>query len=480
MKKMLCTAIIFAMIGTTVFAQEAGTTVPTEEGGEPQVQTGQQPSSNGQVALGWGTLSINGMFLTGVRTRMQNQEGWAKDGNWSLEGFNPVWEENRVDLYLNYSLSNFGAFLGIRAQSYSPNTFAYYEASPRYAFVYANFGPAKLSVGKLYDELLPVQGSKVWKSEGPGDAHRFTDEDNYSIRLEIEPIEGLNVGAQLFFINADGRDTFSGYYAEGIEDSDAWKEIGLGASYTSSLFNAQAGVRFDSNVDHFNSLDTGPSGGGSYLHHYYGMASMFAGSVPASVVSILGGDGLVIPKYKHMDKIVDTTASAYLPYDGGTYAFFGFNFKGVENLTATAHGGLYNLGAFDEFGYGRFAEFIKYNITPKLGAGITLQQEFYGSDVWPDDKVNSPFLQFGPQVSYAFITIPQMPMPLFAGTLDTSFGICPDVLDIYVKIKPTLSLSLGSFMADLFYEVEFTGYKESTNIKPLIRHTVGLALMVVF
>ncbi|GHU92633.1 hypothetical protein FACS189479_02200 [Spirochaetia bacterium] len=521
MKKFIfaCAAIILVMIGgKAVFAQETGAEGSGQQiQAEPQAQEGPraqveprvqsaptQPGSvGGEFALARGKLSFHGMFLAGARTRMQNQEGWDKDGNWALDGINAIWEENRADLYLNYSLSNFGAFLGLRAQQFGPNNFGYGldsgSVAARYVFVYANFGPAKVSVGKLYDEILTIPGSKVWKSEGPGDSHRFTDEENYSMRFEFKIVEGLNFGAQWFFPQSDyridGRDDISGFYAKGLADSDAWKEIGLGASYTSSLFNAQLGVRFDSNADRFNKLDTGPQGAGTYLPHYYGKTSLLSASVPATAVAFSSfggiGDGMNPPKYKHLDEIVKTNVdmstgspvvtAEYLPYDGGTYAFFGFNFKGVENLTATAHGGLYNLGAFDKFGYGRFSEFIKYNnIIPKLGVGITMQQEFYGSDVWPDDKVNSPFLQFGPQVSYAIITIPQMPMPLLQATVEAYYGVCPDVLDAYVKVKPAINFSLGTFAIDLFYEMELTDFTESANIKTMTRHTVGLGMMLLF
>jgi hypothetical protein len=356
-----------------------------------------------------------------------------------------------------------------------------------------------VSLGKLYDEILPIQNSKVWKSEGPGDAHRFTDEDNYSIRVEVTPIKGLNVGFQFFLpsgqetgFRIDGRDAVSGLFAKDVGETGAWKEIGVGASYTSDLLNAQLGVRFDSNVDRFGSLDTGPSGNGSYLHHYYGMAALMAGNVPAIAVAMAptlqSPDGWFIPRYKHMDKIVSvdyTNPSAptaeYLPYDGGIYAFFGFNLKGVKNLSVTAHGGLYNLGAFNEFGYGRCSEFVKYNnIVPGLGAGITMQQEFYGSDVWNAGKVNSPFLQFTPQVSYVFMNMKYAPIPMLTGTLDATIGISPDVLDIYVKVKPNMTFSLGIFLIDLFYEMEYTGYTAGTGIKPITTHTVGLGGMLLF
>lgn len=154
----------------------------------------------------------------------------------------------------------------------------------------------------------------------------------------------------------------------------------------------------------------------------------------------------------------------------------------MNNLTARAHGGLYNLGAFNEFGYGRFSEEVKFDkiAGSNFGAGLVMQQEFYGGDVFPDDMVNSPFLQFGPRITYDVITMPYMPMPLLQARLEADYGICTDVLDAYVKIKPVMGLSLGALMVDLFYEIEYTGFTDDTNVKPITRHTVGLGAMLLF
>jgi hypothetical protein len=302
----------------------------------------------------------------------------------------------------------------------------------------------------------------------------------------------------------------SGYYAQGIDQTEAWKELGIGAQYSNSLFDAQPGIRFDSAVDRYNKLDTGPQGAGTYLVDYYGEAKLLARQMTAlaSLAPDLG-DGRRLPRYKHWDKIVETNldmsdpsnpqmTAEYLPYGDGHYAFFGFNFKGVKNLTANAHGGLYNLGAFNEFGYGRFSEFVKYDkIIGGLGVGITMQQEFYGSDVFantmPDPRDansldgqdtipfhNSPFLKFAPQVSYDIITMPQLPLPVLKATLEGEFGICANVLDSYVKIRPAMTLFLGTFMVDLFYEMERTDYVNESLIEPMTRHTAGLAMMVIF
>ena len=522
MKKLLVIYLIMMVVGIPLAAQEE------EAHEQPQQEAPQQAQQNSgaQVGvkmgrMGMGTLNIDGMFLTGARARGAYQEGWAKDGNWALEGIQATWEENRADLYIHYAFRNYGAFLGLRAQYYGPNNVSYGFVDPRYAFIYGDFGPAKVSVGRLYDELLPVPGSRIWKSTGPGDSHRFTDDDEYSVRVEVKPVEGLNVGFQWFFpqfdefsLRTDGRDSISGYYTDGMDETDAWKEIGIGAQYSNSLFDAQLGVRFDSKVDRYWKLDTGPQGAGSYLGAYYGSANILARQMtdPRAILSALSPDGNRLPVYKHWDKLVKTTVdmsdpsnpqvtAEWLPYGDGHYAFFGFSFNGVPGLTARAHGGLYNLGAFDEFGYGRFSEEFNYRITPKLSAGIVMQQELYGGDVFddreevadsrnpgtmipnPNYRVNSPFLKFEPKISYALVTIPQMPIPLLGVTLETSFGICTDVVDIYAKVKPVVNIALGALMIDVFYELEYTGWTEEVQGvtgKPFTRHTIGLGALLLF
>jgi hypothetical protein len=267
MKRSLYVLLILTIVSTAVFAQEVQ---EEQQQTQPDWQAGQMPG--GEVSVGMGTLKFNGMILAGFRAGGMNQEGWDKDGNWSIEGYNPLFAENRADLYLGYSFMNYGAFLGLRAQNYGANSYDYdNNIMPRYVFAYANFGPTKLSMGKLYDELIPVQGSRLWKTSGPGDSHRFTDEEAYSMRLEVKPpsIEGLNVGLQWFFPAFDGyiegfrlddTNAISGHYGKGLDETEAWKELGIAAQYSNSLFDAQLGVRFDSAVDRYNKLDTGPPG----------------------------------------------------------------------------------------------------------------------------------------------------------------------------------------------------------------------------
>jgi hypothetical protein len=164
-------------------------------------------------------------------------------------------------------------------------------------------------------------------------------------------------------------------------------------------------------------------------------------------------------------------------YDAGHWAFMGFKLKAVKNLAVTAHGALYNLGAFDKFGYGKLAEFVKYdNIIPGLGAGITVWQEFYGGDVMRDGITNSPFLRFTPEVSYKY--------KIITGSLEGTIGVCPDVLDSYWEIKPQIQVSLNRYMdvftAQVFYKATGQDFVDSTGIAPTVKHTFGVALDLIF
>jgi hypothetical protein len=438
-----------------------------------------------------GDLTIHGRLLTGFRSAMTDKEGLAESGNWSLQAINADWQENRAELTFDYSMGpNMGAFLMLQARNWGPNSYGD-GVKPRYAFVWTSFldDKIKFSFGKLYDEILIMQ-NKVWKTEGFGDLFRFTDEDKFSARLEVKPISGLNVGAQFFFVDS-AVNAVSGLAERNLADTGAWKEIGLGAMYTHDLFNAQLGVRFDSDVDIMNRDERK-----TYLSAYYGDANMLetAGAV------FLG------PKYKYKDEVMapvsypNAGSGDYTPvygetpfYDDGHYAFFGFKLKAIQNLDLDVHGGLYNLGAFDKFGYGRFAERFMYkDLVPKLGLGAILQQEFYGGDVFPDTMENSPFLQFGPWFTYDFAYIPGTKVPLLQATLTGLYGISPDVLDAYVYARASLNWQMGVFSALLFYDITYTDfvdkienvpatqYTAAGGIKAETKHVIGLALNFMF
>jgi hypothetical protein len=508
MKKFVCIMAVFAVLSAQVNAQEQEQQPPVQE--QAQQAPAPQMPPPAYAKLWMGDLTIHGRLLTGARAAMTNREGLDEDGNWSLQAVNADWQENRAELTFDYALgSNMGAFLMLQARAWSPNTFGD-GVKPRYAFVWTSFldDKIKFSFGKLYDEILIMQ-NKVWKTEGFGDLFRFTDEDKFSARLEVKPIPGLNVGAQFFFVDSAFNAINSSLADRNLADTGAWKEIGLGAMYTHDLFNAQLGVRFDSNVDIMNRDDSK-----TYLSAYYGDANMLG---TAGSFAMNGAQSGLGPKYKHAADVIAAGTPTLKPggnvtnpndyevvvgetpfYEGGHYAFAGFKLTGVKNVDFDIHGGLYNLGAFDKFGYGRLAERFMYKNVPvqKLGLGLIMQQEFYGGDVWDDRKqiaqqtlqgpvevdnpnyrVNSPFLQFAPWISYDFAYLPGTnAVPMAQVSAYCFFGISPDILDSYVNGRLSLDLLLGVFSAKIFYDITYTDFVDAAAIKPETKHLAGLAL----
>jgi hypothetical protein len=450
-----------------------------------------------------GELQIDGRVLTGFIGGFVHQY----EEDYSYLGFtNAEMGESRAEIAFHLKNGNFGEYIMFRAQNFNPNLGYYngdfnpnnnttglivsganagagFAASIPYFFAYGNFfnNKLKVSVGKLYDENF-VTRERVWKTEGSTKGgFYFTREGYPSIRLQFMPIQGLDIGGQLFFVNTNAsyimqlatKQQVPNYTitAENASFAESLKEWGLGASYTSALFNAQLGVRIDSSVDPMNKYESL-----TYLKPYYGDE---ARTDPTSTTR-WGG-----PSYKHVDKLWNSTnANTGNPksFADGTYAFLGFNIKAIKNLTFKVQGQFNNIPAFDEFGYGIFDETIGYQVLPKFYAGIILFQEFYGGDVFDDTKFAvSPFLRFRPVLSYQVT-------PKIKATVETTVGFCQDVLETpYFDIKPKLDFALagyGSMRAQVYYlyeRADFSNYKSvSYDGRDYHKHEIGLGVDFMF
>jgi hypothetical protein len=484
MKKLLFACLVLTLLGIPLAAQDAAQE-EQQASGESAQSAPARPKFPVQVMIG--EMDLHGYMVTGITA---NNEDWEGDmtgqmqGKWNVGALNPEWWENRAELILEWKGSNnFGAVFDLAAQNWGFNGYQplvnqgyhgpnneYGPLRVPYAFGYYDTGLVKLSVGKLWEGSLLSQ-QRLWAPDGSagGDPLIITqDFDHLAARLEIKPIEGLNIGAEYFFVG-DGSD---------IEATEAWKEIALGAEYRSDAFNVMGAVRFDSKADSLSRADFR-----TYLDRYYGMGGIL--DQPAAAVYALG------PKFKHKDKItpmsVDMSSGSPVvtfekaPFDGGGSAAIATQIKAIDHVTIQARAEFRGIGNFEEFGYGKIVEFAKYDgIMDRLGVGITMVQQFYGSDVFEDSLTNSPFLTFRPEVSYAIIKLPYMPIPLLGTGVGVSFGVCPDVLDSYVKIEPYLDFSMGIFSLKAQYTFEYEDYKDATNVKPYTRHMMGLGLRVLF
>jgi hypothetical protein len=451
------------------------------------------------------------------------------DDDWRLGFMNPSWQENRFELDLQYNSGDmsamgaagtqFGWFATVWARNYGIDNFTWNELpigsnagmkmnapdqdQPWLELRYAGFwlsmlnDKVKMTVGRTYDEFLYAPGSKVWKTEGYGNPYRFTDEKHISLRMEFKPIEGLNFGFQWFALPPYAGDESTQTDVEWPKIEEAIKEIGVAAEYKTALFNVIGGVRFDGDADLMDRYEAR-----TYLPAYYGEGgnsvrlwnltrTIPAGPVSIDLTSHMG------PYYKHLDEVTTKDDEGKLRFDDGAWAFFGFNWKGTEHLTAMVHGGLYNITAFDKFGYGNIAETVGYSID-KLGFGVNAVQQFYGSDVFGDkavilessmpaivpeisyDLVVSPYFQFVPYVTYNIL-----PMGIMSARLEGMIGICKDVLDIEWGIKPSISVRLGTVMVDVFYSFNRQEYANpiptgAATLEAVELHQAGIGFMMMF
>jgi hypothetical protein len=503
MKKILIVLLMAAMAGFPVIAQEEVTEAPEESGqSSPQIPR--------TVKVFAGELTFYGMLVTGVRAQketggdrmpfgpLQGLSGGSDE--WSVGAINPWWWENRAQIQFDYSLMDmYGVVVELQAIKWaSLNDFG--EPKIRHAFAYMQ-DPGrkfKISIGKLYDgnefKNNLFGEVSIWKTEGSegGQQFYFTDEDKLSARLELSPITGLTVGAQYFFVG-DGAN---------IKETEAWKEVGIGATYQHEKFNAHLGARFDSKADPMD----GELSYLTYLSSYYGNTGVPGVGAGNMAEAMMG------PRYQNRKYSYTLTDVSEMSNDAGYaqgenfgdghYAFFGFSWKGIENLTLRANGGFFNLGDFNNFGYGKLIQTVKYdNIFEKLGVGLTLTEEFYGKDAFgtfnpdpndvsygmftPYEIKNVPYIKIKPEVSYALVpaVFPGMSIPLLKVAVAAEYGICPGVLDTRIWVRPYAEFSLGLvsfiFMYDFEYEKFVDGLVGAPE-EPKTVHTIGLAMRAFF
>ncbi|MDR0638995.1 MAG: hypothetical protein LBG27_08890 [Spirochaetaceae bacterium] len=289
------------------------------------------------------------------------------------------------------------------------------------------------------------------------------------------------MGGQLFFVNTNAiyvmdlatKAQMPSYTIKNENASlpESLKEWGLGISYTSAPFNAQAGLRLDGGVDPMNKYESK-----TYLKGYYGDGDR---TDPISTTR-WGG-----PNYKHQNKVwnaASATAGTPKSFSDGMYGFFGFNIKAVKNLALKVQGQFNNIPAFEEFGYGIFNETIGYQILPKFYAGVILFQQFYGSDVFDDAKyVNFPFFRSLPVVSYQLTS-------KIKSALETTVGLCQDVLETpWFDIKPKLDFAIaasGAMRAQVYYLFERADFADYKGVNydgvDYHKHEIGLEIDFVF
>jgi hypothetical protein len=484
-----------ALFTGVVFAQDdQGTAAADPRAAMAAAMAAEGIKMPGEVTTPMGKITLHGMVMTGLQGYMTDNTNLDDDETeWNLMAWDPIWQENGVKTSLIYDNGRYGAYIMFAAEDWGGNIEdGLNNVYVPYAFVWRSFLDNKLkaSIGKLYSEDYQTR-DRIWKAEGASNGGwQFSDSNNYlAARVEFKPIEGLNIGAQWNFLPMGQSSRTSG-----LPDlPESVKEIGLAAEYKTELFNVVAGVRFDGN-DGMNKYDTY-----TYLKDYYGEWGYVGNAIQNNqLIPVPGALSTLAPHWKYGDEVYGTvsgifsTANAAKPFDGSTRIIFGFNFKGVKNLTAKMQASFWNLGDFDRFGTGSIDETFGYVITPKLNASISLFQEFYGSDAFPDNMVNSPYLRFKPSVSYQLTGN-------IGSNLSFEYGLCKDVVEADWTLKPGFVFTLGgfgSFRAELYYELNAITYTDEAvssgkanyiakmmqaeGGKAIYKHNVGLSVMWMF
>jgi hypothetical protein len=317
------------------------------------------------------------------------------------------------------------------------------------------------------DQVINVKIGSIddsaWNTGGDEGFHYSTGK---GLRLEVKPMEGLNLG---LFLNGPNKDPIStaGWNGEDGKDSRAvvgesfilakefLLETAFGVKYEGEPFYVAAGLRIDGKADN---LDT------ETFKTAYSEYTTNNGT-PAIVESYAEGEGT----------------------DKGLGIYAGFGVTAVPNLTAIVEARFNNVGGYADYGWIWINETFGYAVTEQLEAGLVMHQYLFGGDTFyeiitlKDDKSVSPLLKFKPYVKYALND------SLTVG-LDIPLAFWPDVIDYDIGVKPKISYKLGEnasinafYLFDILQKGQL-GYDDDVYKKPdsVIENTVQIDFIWTF
>ncbi|MDR2662079.1 MAG: hypothetical protein LBC31_03680 [Treponema sp.] len=355
---------------------------------------------------------------------------------------------SRARIQGTYDAETYGVKLGIGTdfggygRSDTRNVVSVYNAYGWY-----NFLNGVINVkGGLIDDA-------VWNTAGPED---WNLSNGLGVRLEVVPIEGLNLGV---FLNT-GADNFAQVTAEQF-----FKETTIGVSYKHSLFDASLAFKLDSDSDLYAVDADGDLKAVEQerLYQYVLAQGLGAGwfTDEQDFWDQVGGSGPGTgTKADTIEEIYDqidqngyeatfTTFGIPVPKDYDNYQLiFGFAYKGIEALTAKAEARIWGLSEFSKVGFAWFNEEVAYQILDPLKAGIVLTQYFYASDSEID-----PYWKFKPYVEY------KVADPVLIG-LEVPVWFQNDVTDFGLGAKPWVKYSFtDDVYLKAFYSLTYTDPK---------------------
>jgi hypothetical protein len=306
------------------------------------------------------------------------------------------------------------------------------------------------------DGVINVKGGLIddaaWNTAGAED---WNLSNGLGVRMEVVPIEGLNIGV---FLNT-GADKFAAPTAEQF-----FKETTLGVSYKHSLFDVSLAFKLDSDADYY-AQDAGGDLKAVEQERLYQYViaqymAQYGASTEKDVLDNWNGPGNGVTKAEVLKDIEkDIAENGYAdffedwhidPFEDfdNHQLIFGFAYKGIEALTAKAEGRIWGLSEFSKVGFAWFNEEIAYQILDPLKAGVVLTQYLYAGD--SDIK---PYLKFKPYVEY------KVADPVLIG-LEIPVWLQQDVTDIGIGAKPWVKYSFtDDVYLKLFYSLTYTDPK---------------------
>jgi hypothetical protein len=356
---------------------------------------------------------------------------------------------SRFELNGAYAADNWGLKFRFRADNLT-------DVSVHQAYGWVTFldDVVKLSVGKIKDGTWGTQGIRGYDITGSG------------TRLEVTPIEGLNVGLILRVPdNAIAVNLVSG-------DKDWFTvkqflgETALGFSYASDFISAGASLELDGTIDGLGTDDD---------TWFAPLGQPGDGTVTPSLVSgVLTSPGTLD---------ADGTLKYADDHDKGLRFQIGVAVNPIENLSISAEAFVRNAGNFSELGWMAFDEEVSYKLLDsKLKVGLKAYQLAAGEDVakaiaaplGADEKAGL-YLKLTPYVSYQILD------PLSIG-LEASIGIWSDILASQISIKPKLSYALGGGATlNAYYNFSSVDYEDKYDpADPTVTNAIQIDLIWTF
>jgi hypothetical protein len=410
-------------------------------------------------------LKFSGALKTGIQFQTSNEKNVATDSEKydpSIRMYNDdAGEETRFDLDGTFTKDNYGVVFRLRTDTVisGPNI------GVHQAYVWADF------LNQIINVKVGSIDDSAWNSDGDED---FEYSTGTGLRLEVKPIEGLNVG---LFLNAP-KDAKTDYYNRSEEKYGIfWEDFEFFFDDDEETYAIPAGT----------------------LAEHFFLETAFGAKYESDAFYVAGGlridgkaDGLATGDFYRWttnDNLIAYGTGAHA--DQGLGAYVGFGVSAVPNLTAKVEAQFNNLTGYADYGWIWVNETFGYAITEQLEAGLVMHQYLFGGDNkfveikieeevlrLKDDASVSPYLTFKPYVSYAL-------NDQWTVGLDVPLTFWPDIVDYDIGVKPNVSYKLGenaSINAFYLFDLEQPGKLGYDGDTPdsIIKNTVQIDFIWTF